>query len=334
LRKPLTEEAIPLLAVYATALSGDRALLPISSASENETNRDSGNEQPAAESPRIGVDESQCPVFVLGAPRSGTTAVTQALLGLPQYDGVEEDHLLELVGPLIETVDGHFAKLDRDRRRSLRPEEIAMLHTLDRRIPAAVINASIRSIFIDAIHDTFHSDRWVVKTPNATMVRAAPLMREMWPRSRFIYMKRRGIENILSRTKKFHGERFRDHCTAWTDAMWSWMNVRAQLAGSAIEVDQLLVARDPRRAAAAIGTFLALSDGETAHLEQAFSQDRPEQTSDTFGSVQDPGELPWSPEEMKVFESTCGSMMEAFGYDFGPRYYREGEEDRELVLVR
>lgn len=333
LRQPLTEEAISDLAVYATALSGERSLLPMASAAKNETCRESSAKRPARGAPRTDVDESQSPIFVLGAPRSGTTAITQALLGLPQFDGVEEDHLLTLVSPLIETVDEHFAKLDRDRRHSLRPEEIATLDTLDRRITAADITASIRSIFIEAIHNTFHGNRWVLKTPNAVMVRAAPLMREMWPQSRFIFMKRRGIENIVSRTKKFSTERFRDHCTAWTDAMWSWVGVRAQLAGAAIEVDQLLVAREPRRAAAALGAFLALGDSDIAHLEQAFSRDRPEQTSDAFGTVYDPEELPWSSEEFNVFERTCGQMMEEFGYDFGRKYYREGEQDHNLLLL-
>jgi hypothetical protein len=333
LRQPLTTEAIPGLAVYATALSGERALLAISPPAPDQTNPESGGERSAAGSLSTGIDEIQSPVFILGAPRSGTTAVTQALLSLRRYDGVEEDHVLELVPQLIDMINAHYAALDEERAGYPTPEETSEFGTLDRRIPAAFINASVRSIFIGAIQNTFRSDHWVVKTPTAAMIRAAPLLREIWPRSRFIFMKRRGIENVVSRTKKFHKSRFRDQCTAWTDAMWAWTTVRAQLAGAAIEVDQLLMAREPRRAAAAIGAFLALSDSETAYLEQAFSRTRPEQTSETFGSIYDPEELSWSSEETTMFERACGSMMEEFGYDFGRSYYREGAEDRELVLV-
>ncbi len=115
--------------------------------------------------------------------------------------------------------------------------------------------------------------------------------------------------------------------------MWSWLRVRPALAGAAIEVDQLLVARDPSRAAAAISAFLSLSDREAGYLEQVFSRERPEQTSDTFGATYDVEKLTWSAAEMKTFESSCSSMMEEFGYDFGGRYYQEGKEDQELVLV-
>lgn len=353
LHQKLPPEGIPGLTLVATSLAGERTTIPLSDALSPADQTAAGAidraPPPRGQSPvtisapqgelqepawrRSGVDESQFPVFVLGAPRSGTTAVTQALLGLQQFDGVEEDHLLELVQGLTDIVDAHFAKLAETRRHYLAPEEIAKLHTLDRLVDAGAITAGIRGVFIDAIHGSFKSVHWVAKTPNATMIHAAPLLRQMWPRSRFIFMKRRAIENVASRTRKFHLEEFQDHCIAWADAMWSWSVVRRQLAGTAIELDQMLLAREPGRAATAIGAHLGLTADDIAALEMTFARDRPEQTSEAIDATLDPDDLEWSPEQMEEFETICGAMMAEFGYDYGSRYYLEGAEDRQLEAV-
>lgn len=352
LSQKLPPEAVSELALFATSLAGERAAVPLSDAllatdagSDGEADRalpPSGQSavtigpRPDAlqehEWRRSGVDESQFPVFVLGAPRSGTTAVTQALLRLKQFDGVEEDHLLELAYGLTDIVNAHFATLAEVRGRYLAPEEIARLHTLDRLVDAGVITAGIRGVFIDAIRSTFKSVHWVAKTPNATMILAAPLLRQMWPHARFIFMKRRAIENVASRSRKFHTEEFQDHCIAWADAMWSWLVVRQQLAGSAIELDQMLLAREPGRAATAIGAHLGLTADDIAALEMTFAHDRPEQTSEAIDVTLTSAELEWSPEQRQEFETTCGPMMAEFGYDYDS-YYREGAEDRQLQAV-
>jgi len=47
----------------------------------------------------------------------------------------------------------------------------------------------------------FSSAHWVDKTPNLDIVRSADILYRIWPEAKFIYMKRRGIENVMSRLR-------------------------------------------------------------------------------------------------------------------------------------
>ena len=58
------------------------------------------------------IQETMRPIFIVGAARSGTTVIVQALCqgaGLPGYD---EGHVLPLLNQLHRTVDDYFASLD------------------------------------------------------------------------------------------------------------------------------------------------------------------------------------------------------------------------------
>ena len=107
------------------------------------------------------------PIFITGAPRSGTTAIMQALCagaGLPGYD---EGHVLPLLNQLHQTVDDYFASLD-PRILELGVREKQLIGWLE----AEDLKQHITSKFVEIIEERLGSDVWVDKTPgNAGLVR-------------------------------------------------------------------------------------------------------------------------------------------------------------------
>src|ERR1700691_4163884 len=97
------------------------------------------------------------------------------------------------------------------------------------------------------------------------MIYAAPVFTQMWPSAVFVFAKRRAIENILSRTRKFPSVPFKDHCASWSEAMSAWRSVRDG-GVQAIEVDQFDLAHHPAREAERLGAFLDLSRNNVTNL--------------------------------------------------------------------
>jgi hypothetical protein len=252
------------------------------------------------------VDEQQHPVFVLGAARSGTSAISTALLKTRYYQGFGEGHLLPLAHALVLTCASYY----RDRSMALEQG------TFIRQVPQNLFAMSIRAAFINLVRSTFASTHWLDKTPTKAMVYAAPLMREIWPNARFIFLRRRAVENVVSRMRKFPRTLFRDHCQDWAAVMEAWLNVRTELADAAIELDHLSLAREPAMIGKQVGDFLGLPRDVQDKFVNSLVSDRLEQTSEAPTSVYRLDELAWPSEDLKEFRTICGAMMKAYGYSF------------------
>lgn len=80
---------------------------------------------------------------------------------------------------------------------------------------------------------------WFDKTGNPDMIFAIPVLLKLWPESVFIFAKRRAIENVKSRLKKFPNHNFDYHCSDWAKNMSAWRQIRTQLPASKfVEIDQ------------------------------------------------------------------------------------------------
>ena len=280
---------------------------------------------PSPPSPRIGGDAASCPhkvedrahfpVFVLGSARSGTSALAQGLLGATRYVGHEEGHLLDIVPEITKTIGDHYAR---------RGEEWSERATMISSVPQVYFENFLRQMFVDLARRLFPSGRWIDKTPRVSMITAAIELRTIWPNARFVYMRRRGLENIRSRLIKFPTVSFEAHCLDWEHSLAEWRRVRSSLAGAAIEVDQNLLAREPERVAGEIGELLELSDAERMRLAASFRNEWPERSaahSDAPPSIHTIG---WTVEQREMFGAVCSGAMHAFGYAETEDYYLEG----------
>jgi hypothetical protein len=264
------------------------------------------------------IPEPRSPLFILGPPRSGTTVLVSALRKAG-YFGFNEGHLLNLLAPLKRFVEEHFnlqvtdkdqllANIDRDKFL----EEIFVAF----RIFQARLNAN---------------EPWLDKTPDKDMILGVPILTRLWPTAVFIFAKRRGIENIVSRMKKFPAERFHEHCKHWTQIMAAWREIRDSNIQS-IEVDQYDIAHDPEEIARRLGTFLALPKGAVKKIGLELMNSHPEQTApDSARAVLSLQTCGWTHDQIKLFRNECWIEMEAYGYTFDEKY-REDKKNREPTI--
>ena len=270
-------------------------------------------------------DPKQRPVFVLGAARSGTSAMAQALLKLGSYKGHQEGHVLDLLAHLSVSLSRFYDEKADD--------AVKGQDTTISQVPMLFFDGALNEVFIRTMRSLFPEGAWIDKTPNSNMVYLAPRFLQIWPNARFIFMKRRFFENVVSRSRKFPLNDFGRNCREWSNAMNAWLEVRGNLHSVAVEVDQDFLIHSPAAAAASLKNLLNLSDDQFILLEQAFKYDRPERTSNSGASYCDISNMGWGTKELEEFKRTCSKPMDAYGYALDSNYYRPECSNNGLVLV-
>jgi hypothetical protein len=256
--------------------------------------------------------QQQTPLFILGAARSGTSALQAAIVRSSDYLGFDEGHVLPLIRNLRSAV---FQFYMANEKRLQEPTALAAI--AEEYWQGALMNLSRRMFY-----HLFGDRKWVDKTPSPAMIDEVPFLSSCWPKAKFIFAKRRGIEVIESRRRKFPKLPFRASCSEWKTCMQTWHAVRHMLDGRFIEVDQLETARSPDAVAHRLAQFLALPAEQTHRLESALRELHPEKTqsaNDTTLSVEG---LDWSDADKQFFVEECGAIMKECGYSFDKSYYR------------
>ena len=271
-------------------------------------------------------DVTQFPVFVLGAPRSGTSAVAQALMASTPYQGHHEGQVIDLLTPLMHALRRFYESKSDD---LTRPERITMI----KQVSESYFTDGICALFANAVRRLFPQGHWCDKTPTPEMIWAAPYLLRTWPNAKFIFVRRRAFENVRSRMRKFAGYPFGTHCLYWTACMEAWRSVRDSLAGRALELDQHFIARHPEDAARAIGTLLALSGSEVLELSRVLARHRPEQTGADVLNLCDAAAMDWSAEQWATFDRICAPAMTAYGYSRDSSYFTVDGELRSCVAL-
>ena len=255
------------------------------------------------------------PVFVVGAARSGTSAMAQALAKATRYMGFAEGHVLDIAIRVGNAVEQHLE------RKSIwiRPMDRGGFHL--GRMPNARFEAATVE-FLRSLSADFTTPYWMDKTPTYQMVASVPLLAEAWPKARFLFMKRRGLENVRSRLRKFLGQNFTQACKDWALIMSGWRNVRNSIPGRFLEVDQYDMATDPALTAERISSLLELVPKEAEGLRDCLSGEHPEATGVPQDIVGDVSELGWSDENLNQFREICGPEMSAYDYTYDGHYRR------------
>ena len=262
--------------------------------------------------PRLTSDR---PVFVLGPARSGTTAIGNGLrraLGLPGYG---EGHTMPLLMRLMEAAHGYYAAPNE--AEAAATDEVLLAHVGPEEWQARLAR-EFRSVY-----HNMHGGPFIDKSPGALMIAALPMVMAAWPDARIVFSRRRGIENVESRRRKFPDQaEFIGHCHDWTAAMVNWHELRTLVPESQrIEIDQFDLATDPRRCSERLSRFLELGRDQGEFLRESFETQTPERTSASWRPLE-LGELSWSAEERRTFIAVCGPAMDAFGYSLDSTYWK------------
>lgn len=276
-------------------------------------------------------DPSQYPVFILGAARSGTSAVAQALLKTGHYAGHEEGHVLALMAAQMKTIQDYY---DANGEETLISRDTTLA-----KIPKEYFMRAVADNFRNLIPLLWKNKHWIDKTPNGQMIAASPFFLQLWPNAKFIFMKRRPLENIVSRMRKFPQLSFEAHCTDWASVMMTWDATKGELSGRAIEIEQFELASRPDAIAAKLADFLQLPPSVAALLRQNLLVERPERTSQSFGDPLTLNSLDWTAGQRAVFQKICSKLMLEYGYGTDGRYYADsasipGGVTRESIFHR
>ena len=207
------------------------------------------------------------PVFIVGSPRSGTSALVDALL-YTGYNGFREGCLMSLIATVNQAVDVHVNTYAYN-------SEILLSH-----VDAASLKWRIAQLFAEA-QSALNQAPWLDKTCNPGMIMSIPSVHRLWPDGVYIFAKRRGIENIVSRLIKFPAHGFEFHCADWANNMAAWRAARSGLPiGSFIEVEQQDMFCQADEVARELGQLLDLPPAALSRLEQGLRNTRAQQTAD------------------------------------------------------
>lgn len=197
------------------------------------------------------------PVFILGSPRSGTTAMAMGLNRLKRFGRYRsEGHFLYHFHPGLNAVaTGRVGA-----NCVVKPPE-----------KAALFVDGFRALCNRLYSESGEADDdvWIDKTPDAEQVQAIPSIDALWPEARYIFLMRPPMAAVrASLAMPNWNLKGREAAIArrWVECQASWRQVRGELTGRAVEIFQPDMLADPAGAAAALAGILNLSNDEVTML--------------------------------------------------------------------
>lgn len=273
------------------------------------------------------------PVFIVGAPRSGTTLLQYMLRAHPALSlPTGESHFFI---PLYRTADqyGDLSQADNVRRvlRAMEAQSAEFLHTdlhglkFDVETLAQAFVDEGRHTMRDIITGLFERNaagegkpRWGDKTPYYVL--HIPKLLEWWPDAQIIHIVRDGRDVALSMFARRHD--FRAYNTYQLARQWEQYVEGGQEQGRQIPASQYLELRyedmlvDQKAALQTICAFLGeiYSDDLLEYKKAGIAGKTPLLQKPIQKDNQDKWKHDMTPWQIRVFESGAGETLKKFGY--------------------
>ncbi|MGQ0672768.1 MAG: sulfotransferase [Hyphomicrobium sp.] len=248
-------------------------------------------------------------IFIVGAPRSGTTKMAQALRKSLDYPHIGEGHWLTLFRDIADTFDAHAQKY-------------ADAYSIDQNWIASYNRPQhLRAIARLFIRDRIENDIVIDKTPGRLNMMGYIRYQKLVPNCKAIVMTRRGIENVASRLRKWPSISFQQHCQSWADDIETSLKVMSQ-GGKSVRIDQHQIAHEPNRVCEIISGFLKLEDEQSKNLRLRLAGANPEVTQADYRplNLESSG---WGANEIAIFRDICSKSMANAGYSFDQTYWNK-----------
>src|SRR5262245_33684900 len=253
------------------------------------------------------------PIFVIGMPRSGTTAMTQALHYGAQIPGYGEGHLFDVLDEMLRSLMQSWQRhLQQFAATDFIPGPAIAIGNYDIYTGINRLVASVHEVY----HNRFQSNVWVDKTPGARAVRAVPLLHYIYPRARFLFMHRHPLKVALSMLQKYPELPLRQSFVEWAVCLKEWNTARAALSpDSFMEIAQSDLSMNTENVVDALKRLLQLDEQQAAGIARVLKTERPEYT----GSSADSGDVyledvDWTEAEKETFRSFCLRGANELGY--------------------
>jgi sulfotransferase family protein len=203
------------------------------------------------------------PVFVLGAGRSGTSAMVGAL-NAAGIGGFSEGHLFPMLNEMTERLWRRYGSIGTAHR----GPHVAAVRT---RIMETVLRTAVENAY-----GAYGGRPWVDKTADHPMIECIPLLRMLFPRARYLMMIRHPVSFAESRRRKF-GEAVVSAVSEWARSLETWDAHKHSLPPSRyLEVD--LTRLNDSASVQALCAFLGLGDAQRKNFTDYLASERPELT--------------------------------------------------------
>jgi len=242
-------------------------------------------------------------VFIVGAPRSGTSIMLRAMkdvLGLPGYG---ESHAMPAFQRIIQNIRADLSYFD-DKDQNLMVKELAVDDLVQH------IGEFIRKFY----YGIFPDGSWVDKSARGNAVAGLPLIETVFPDARLIMIRRNGIEVAVSHMKKFPGQDLAHACQSWSKAMRE-LHRASRSCKNLLMIDQYDLQNATEKVSQDIADHLGLPD-KGKPLSEFFLSQRVQGSS-----THDPkkrlllDDTDWPEKDKDLFRKVCGPMMQRYGYD-------------------
>ncbi len=265
---------------------------------------------PAPAGMRVRDPEEIAPLFIVGLPRTGTTALLRAVETMEAFRGRhKEGHisywLLAGLRDLLENPDRYA--------RTFRHTSMCHGENFDRLL--AWIARGIDG-FKREIMGGRTDGRWVDKTPDIEQMKVLPTLQRVFPNARVIFLTRHPRDQIISQRRK-HGadgsdERMLNHWVQFHSIYREAIRPRLK-PGTILELRQEDMARDPVGTGHRVGAFLEASGEEAVRIGNYLASKRenrsPETDEQQFDYTGQAGQ-----EFLSLLERICGEEMKHWGY--------------------
>jgi hypothetical protein len=258
------------------------------------------------------------PVFIVGAPRTGSSFLVKALKEAAGFAGFAEGHVTPLMHRLDYLAAGYFREM---RQRGLLDIPVNMVANVSEAEFRQAL-AGVFTVFKDRlsgnrrwldINRLSGNRRWLDKTVNCEAIGALPYVLSVWPRAKIIYLMRDGIANVIS-AERYFGVSLREVCFNWTGCGEQWDRTRPELpAGSYVEIRHENLIQHPHRVATQIAEFIGLSPTRLTGFVSFIKAETAKWVSER-GVRPRLTDLDWPVERLFLFLSICGEQMCRQGY--------------------
>ena len=251
------------------------------------------------------LDHNQ-PVFIVGAPRTGSSFVCEALIRGAGLVGGAEGHILPLLADLDHQVAGYYQLMRNIGMLAISENTVAQIDEMD-------LRTKIAEIFLAYYKKIYGEGRWVDKTVNLGMIEALPRLMEIFPQARVVYLTRNGVRNVISAAKYF-GASIEVCCRDWAQCGEAWERIRPKLPqDSIVEIEHEQLVETPSEVAALLAKHLILSGVAKKELLRFMviaacewqNSTKAEFTLERMG---------WEDDQRAMFIKICGNQMVRQGY--------------------
>jgi hypothetical protein len=247
------------------------------------------------------------PILIVGSPRSGTSALALGL-SAAGISGYSEGHFLMLFARIEETI----AKYYEVEASNNVPGTLLHALPMDRAVEGY---RQMARLMMDKVYD---GTRWFDKTAHGGMIENLPFFKSIWPQAKIIFAKRRPIENLESRLKKFSHMSFAEHCKDLKYIFNTWATMRNELNGW-VEIDQYDLLYNPAQATKTISNFLGFKEDAAVAFRITIENTHPEKTSESYQTKRF-SELNWSQSDRELFVAELDDVMKLFNYGYDQYY--------------